>query len=744
MLFTLLVVIVTVTVKLWLAWDVRASAMFSDDYAYLNKSIFYIHGQWDMPGYIFQNVFAGILYPLLISPWMLFDTPEARIFTVWVVNALLSGVTVWFGALAVGRATGRRFWPAPICLAVFVPTFLFSFVAMTENLVFPLLAFCAWLAADFDNTLRSRWRFTALCAAVAALPLVRAPGLAAGLALALLCLPECRRLGWIRAILRALALIAATLGPYLLLMGFAPAVNTLSDAKREDAYVDALGDILGDPWKWWIVVLITLSQLKYVMIATGGFSLPTYLATFFLRKPQSALAPRPQVRHLRNFVTLCSLGMLGIAELHIIRKIHFEVGGADIIFGRYMDPIALMILIAGVAALTTLRRARLHRAGVVLIRYVAPLALALSIGRVWNDPEISSFNQTGLAGFCGQPDYPLASALIGMGALAVIFQLPTRRKWFARACVVAFAGWSVFSIDRGLNTYVLPRAELIARSQEAASWLATHTAKDVRVGFDRRVFRDAAPTWRTMGLHYQALIFAMHPRGYGFVGDNDTLRQFDYLFTSARRAPTPRLPVAWTNGDYTLYRVVEGVSVYAPNEKSPLDAPASPDILLAESADAATAPDLATPIVDLRDLVRSCCPATIRFDDCAGKPAKIKNNPKQLTLAWKNSTVYMPRLLLSPGRYSLVVRARADGCEDDPARLHVSAGDLADIEWAIGRGAASCYRAEFMLDTEADVTFELHFTNNGMCGPPDRQVDKNIYIESINLLPIIGPSPLLD
>ena len=102
LLFTLLVVIATVTVKLWLAWDVRASAMFSDDYAYLNKSIFYIHGQWDMPGYIFQNVFAGILYPLVISPWMLFDTPEARIFTIWVVNALLSGVTVWFGALAVG------------------------------------------------------------------------------------------------------------------------------------------------------------------------------------------------------------------------------------------------------------------------------------------------------------------------------------------------------------------------------------------------------------------------------------------------------------------------------------------------------------------------------------------------------------------------------------------------------------------------------------------------------------------
>ena len=74
----------------------------------------------------------------------------------------------------------------------------------------------------------------------------------------------------------------------------------------------------------------------------------------------------------------------------------------------------------------------------------------------------------------------------------------------------------------------------------------------------------------------------------------------------------------------------------------------------------------------------------------------------------------------------------------------MSAGDLADIEWAIERGAASCYKTEFLLDTEADVKFELHFTNNGLCGPPDRQVDKNIYIESINLLPIVGPSPLLD
>lgn len=740
---TILISIGLVAFKTLLAWNLHASAMFSDDYAYLNKSIYYIHGQWDMPGYIFQNVFAGILYPLAIAPWMLFDSPETRIFTVFLINSIMSAVAVLFGSLAVRNATDRPVWPAPICIAVFTPMFLFSFVAMTENLVFPLLAVTAWLCTDFDRTLQSRARFAGLCAMIAALPLVRAPGLAAGAAVFVMCAISCWRIGWLKAGGRAILALVATLVPYLIVMRFAPTIHSQANIKREARYLGTIATIIEDPWCWWLTLRITLTQLKYVLLVTGGFCFPAFIASYLIRRPEGGPRPRPRIGHLRSFTLLAGLAMLAIIELHIIRKIQFNIKDVDFIFGRYADPIAFLILIAGLAALPLLQRARLKSAGVFVVRILAPVAIAVSIARVWNDSQIASFNQTGLAGFCGSPKYPIHYAMAAVAVVAIVFQLPLRRKWFARSLVLMFIAWSVFSSTRGMNVYVYPRAELIARSQQAGSWLAANSPPDTRVGFDRKVFRSDSPTWRTMGLHYQAMVFAMYPREFGFIGDDDTMRKFDYLFTCNTRAPTPDLPVAWTNGDYVLYRIVDDVAVYDPNEIMPLSEPASPDIIIAERM----APDdnakRSVVMLDFADLHQSCCPGQIPFADCAGVPPKILNTPRRLTMAWKNSTVFTPYCALSTGAYALQIRAKADGCPDDMAILRIHAKEIVDQELAIAPDRVKCYTVPFSLAGPQQVTFTLTFTNNGMCGAEGNRIDKNIYIEALSIVAVEDDTPAI-
>lgn len=736
----LIVSAAVVAIKVALAWNLKASAMFSDDYAYLNKSIYYVHAQWDMPGYIFQNVFAGILYPLAISPWMLFQMPETRIFTVFVINAIMSGVAVYFGSLAVRTAAGRPFWPAPFCIAAFVPMFLFSFVAMTENLLYPLLAMAAWLCADFDRTLKSRWRFPLLCLCVALAPLVRAPGLAIGAAVFIMIASSCWRIGWLRAGVCCMIVFAATLAPYFITMSWAPVVNSQVPVKREARYLGTIATILEEPWYWWIVLRIAFSQIKYLVLVTGGFSLFALLATCFTRRSRADGSINP-LRHLRTFTILCSFLMLTIIELHIIRKIHFNVSSADFIFGRYVDPIAFVVLLAGLAALPALRRLRLKTIGAWILRVLAPVVIALAVARAWNDPDSASFNQTGLAAFCGTPNYPIEYALVAVAAIAAIFQIPWRRRAFSGLLLACFLAFSVYGSARGMDVYVYPRAELIARSQEAASWLATHSPGDAKIGFDRKVFRADAPTWRTMGLHFQALVFAIYPRSCGFVGDDDTMRQFDYLFSSTLRDPVPKLPVKWTNGDYVLYQVVNDVAVYDPNEMMPLSEPASPDIIMAEQRANVGMIQASAVVLDFSDLRSSCCPGDIPFDDCDAHPVKIKNNSSQLTLAWKDSKVTTPLCALSAGSYALRVRARADGCPNDAPNLHVSAPKLVDRDLRISPRHNRCYNIPFVLDKPGHVAFTFVFTNNGLCGPEDRRIDKNIYIDSLSIIPVQDNSP---
>jgi len=80
--YCLVVTLAVVALKLWIALDIQASAMVSDDYEYLNKSPYYLHGDLIMESYLFINEPTRILYPLVLSPWLLADDPNRRLYVV--------------------------------------------------------------------------------------------------------------------------------------------------------------------------------------------------------------------------------------------------------------------------------------------------------------------------------------------------------------------------------------------------------------------------------------------------------------------------------------------------------------------------------------------------------------------------------------------------------------------------------------------------------------------------------------
>lgn len=726
--------------KLFLAADVPASGMFSDDYSYLNKSIYYVRGDWSMHGYIFQNIFAGIIYPYLISPWMLIDGgPLPRIYSVFAINALLSALAVYFGSLAVYRANGVRNWWVPICLAAFAPLFLMSFVVLTENLVFPLLAITAWLTVDTDRLMKSRWRIALLLVVIGLLPLVRAPALAAGVGACCLLLLSIRHHGWKRTLFLIALVLVATIGPYLVVMYFAPVISKANTEKREAKYLRTVGDILTNPEKWWALIKLTFSQLSYITIATAGWGIAIVLAYWAPRKGGTPRSSNRGLRSLTHFCVATAAGFLAFACLHIGKKIKFDPAAADFVFGRYDDPAAILILIAALAVLPLLRREQLGWVGLFVIRVATPIAILCAVAHAMQ-PSWATFNQTGLAGFCRQTSIDTLSILIGVVGFTLLLQIQMVSRWFAPILMVIFIGWSAFSIRSAFVEYVFPRSERIAVSQEAATWLCNNTPSDVRVGFDRRMFKSESPTWGFMGLHYQAMVFGIYPRGFGFARDDVNLQEYDYLFTARTRTPTPDLPVAWKNKHYVVYEVVPNARVYSPLIPKPLRTPASRDLMDAQEKEKQARLALGQPIyaeedvLDLRGLTNNCCTHQIDLSKVDVEPWEVWQNNNRLTMAFENSTATLPLLVYQPGTHCLVIRATGDGCESAPPILHIAFENGGPLEYQIKPDQTSCYLVHLPVEP-VEARIQLIFVNDGVC---DQFVDKNIFIESIEFLPSVN------
>jgi hypothetical protein len=64
---------------------------------------------------------------------------------------------------------------------------------------------------------------------------------------------------------------------------------------------------------------------------------------------------------------------------------------------------------------------------------------------------------------------------------------------------------------------------------------------------------------------YGAMMFATYPRPVSAVSKVQDLRECEYFYTMAAAKNNLALPLSWTNGDYTLYRVLPEAFESAPS-----------------------------------------------------------------------------------------------------------------------------------------------------------------------------------
>jgi hypothetical protein len=336
--YCLAVAIALVAFKLVIGADVPCTSLFADDHEYLNRSPYVLRGDLRMRDYPFAGTAYGPLYPLAVSPWMAVGDAVTRVRIVFAINAILSAIVTFFGSLTVFRLTRKPSLLVPVCLSVFPPPFLLSFYAMSENLLFALLAIGGWLVTDFAHTCRQPGRAVLLLLVVSMLPLVRVPGLAVVPALAVLVWLHRRELFGgrrflVSAVLAVLVPVGAYVGVYLKSM----------ESTRESLYLSALDTLRSDLSLWRFPLELAAGQVGYVFFTTAAWALPVFLVVAWQLCQWPRTADREYWVDYFVWAGMSSIFFLGFAVVHLVQKLPPTEG--DFIYGRYDDPAALVLLI---------------------------------------------------------------------------------------------------------------------------------------------------------------------------------------------------------------------------------------------------------------------------------------------------------------------------------------------------------------------------------------------------------------
>ena len=238
------VTLLTVMVKLGLSLQVEHSGHFAEDYGYLNKARYYLNLDFAVSSRSLGSHAAGILYSIVVSPWMLVPNNALQFPVVIAINSLLSAGTIVLATLAVWDAARTRSLAVPFIFAAMPPVFLFNFYALTENLMLCLAAAAAWLCTKVPRDDSGYWPDIVLVAVIVASPLARPPGLAVLLGVVATVLALWPKIATARRYLYLLVAPLLTISIYGAIQ-FTPVDYFEQAGSREEVYLLSLRQIFG-------------------------------------------------------------------------------------------------------------------------------------------------------------------------------------------------------------------------------------------------------------------------------------------------------------------------------------------------------------------------------------------------------------------------------------------------------------------------------------------------------------------
>ena len=540
---------VVIAIKLLWAESVPASALFADDYDSLNRAIFY-HSDGiraSAEKYPFVQASAGLTYFLAISPWVYFDL-EHRLFFVFFVNILLSGVSIYFCARTIYKLAPNVSFVIPLCLASLASLFQFSFYVMTENMLFAILSVLVFLSVDFLKTVKSPFRLLTLLSVLGIAPITRHPGMAVLPGMLLVLWLNRRALSMRSMLTLTVLLISATLVPYAWYV-------SLFGTSRESKYIDALSSTLSDLGNWFFIFKLTLSQLMYLTFASGIWLLPFLLLAVFYHQ-NLAKADSERWRNFLGFILPTVFAFVGFCMIHMIAKVIVHGAVVDsspwFPYGRYIDPAVLLCVCGGLASLAIVPTLKKYLR--VLVQIGVPLLFVVLLmyfnGGHWvpiNYAGISMFAKTSIQ----FQRFDMFSFWLLLFVITAFLCHSQKYRVLTIAIFVLF--FNLLNIHFGMN-YTIKRARNIEGALVAANWIDKNIDVDSSICYDFNVIARPAPRGiKKMGVHFKAMMFRTYPRDFVLARDRNDLEQCDYFYTLRDVPQADAFDVAWKDKDFILF-----------------------------------------------------------------------------------------------------------------------------------------------------------------------------------------------
>jgi len=542
------VALVAACFKLVHANQVRASALFADDYDGLNRAIYYWSDgiRASLESYPFHQASAGLSYFYYVSPWILFPV-EQRMFVVFCLNALLTMVMIVFGSLAIADFRGKSSWSVPLVLATFATCYQFNFYVMTENMLFPLLALAFWLTVDIVKTARMPGRLFVLALTAALLPLTRQPGFAAVVGILAVLAVQIPRIGLKRAASVGVLTLLAAVVPYLW-------YTSLFGVSRELQYVNSIQSVASKPENWVFTFKLALAQVGYLFFSTGVWLLPFFLVGLF-RAREFPEQLKTRWLSISTFITVSAILFSGLCLVHLTFKLlvhgRYEDPSPWFIYGRYNDPASLLLLFGGLAALFELP----------LLKGKKTWAFFLSIPILFYGVRAClehynwiPINQAGLTIFYLKfyQKLPLWFPYAWLLLVLVTAFLAFRPKFRVPLVIIHLLIFNVMSIQHGM-AYTIRRAMKVERSMVAAYWIADHTPSDSLICYDFSVRTKRVPDGiKRMSSKFKAMMFKTYPRKFRGLNKGDDYGACQYFYTLRSALPETGFRPVWQNKYYVL------------------------------------------------------------------------------------------------------------------------------------------------------------------------------------------------
>lgn len=691
------VIVATIAVKFTLARSIPYSQALTDDYDYMYKSLCFLQGDWTLSSYSFKKIYTGPAYPLLISPWVLFSQPRAKMLCIYTLQFLMSAGVVWLGTALVARFSNRRSLLVPLVLATYAPTFLFNYYAMTENVFFLLLIVAMWLCVDFEKTCRSKLRLVGLFLLCSLFPLIRSPGFAILPVLWAMLFFNRKCLGWKRSATIAVVAAVVTIAPEQYFY------HVLYGATRMGGYATGLANRFQDASEisiWRPVKFFTLSflsQVGYTFVTTGVWMVPSVIVAVFLTRRLPPGETRTAWRNLLVYAITMALVLLAFTEVHISSRAQMNPEKANFVIGRYGDPAAIVLGFAGLCALMSLRKPGWKIQGLLIV--VVPIALYAALrafdNRIYHPMHDIGLSALALKKLRQYPAYcfwtPIALA-VSVGLLSRYWKLTTR---LMLALVI---GFNFLTLRNGYR-YTSKWSLRIAGTLASAEWTVDHLPESTRILCDQNIrFMSPPPglpgwKWRNLYNVYMAYVLMVYPRYVDYVripADTTTpadevFGDFDYLLSVFESPPAVNwgFPVVWNDDNYVLYRL-------APDER------------------------------------REFIPIAVE-DFELSKPRMREDG--RILMAWHNCSAHLRTpMRMTAGAYELVIIASAQGCAEPPPMLIVDVTGRKRTSIPLVPEVTQPYTVPLVLPEDTDV--EIRFIANEKPRCEDKQ-DKNIVIHNV-------------